>query len=121
MCITRTTARFCPIETPEGQNIGLLSTLTTGAQIDRHGLLTTPVRRVVKEVSSHDEGLVGRELRWDVRVGAELLTREGNVATPELVKRLAALPARSDSSPSLCIGCRGWRCRVSKRGRGSSG
>ena len=86
--------KLCPIETPEGQNIGLLSTLTTGAQIDRHGLLTTPVRRVMKDVSSHDEGLVGRELRWDVRVGAELLAREGNVATPELVKRLAALPAR---------------------------
>ena len=86
--------KLCPIETPEGQNIGLLSTLTTGAQIDRHGLLTTPVRRVVKEVSSHDEGLVGRELRQDVRVGAELLAREGNVVTPELVKRLAALQAR---------------------------
>ena len=86
--------KLCPIETPEGQNIGLLSTLTTGAQIDRHGLLTTPVRQVVKHISSHDEELTGRELRQDVRVGAELLAREGNVVTPELVKRLSALPAR---------------------------
>ena len=86
--------KLCPIETPEGQNIGLLSTLTTAAQIDRHGLLTTPVHRVMKDTSSHDEGLEGRELRQDVRVGAELLAREGSIATPELVKLLAALPAR---------------------------
>ncbi len=84
--------KLCPIETPEGQNIGLLSTLTTGAQIDRHGLLTTPVRRVMKDISSHDEGLVGRELRRDVRVGAELLAREGSIVKPELVKRLSAMP-----------------------------
>ena len=86
--------KLCPIETPEGQNIGLLSTLTTGAQIDRHGLLTTPVRRVMKDTSSHDVGLAGRELRQDVRVGAELLARDGSIATPELVKRLVAIPAR---------------------------
>ncbi len=87
--------KLCPIETPEGQNIGLLSTLTTAAQIDRHGLLTTPVRRVMKEVSSHDERLAGRELRQDVRVGADFLARVGSIATPELVKRLAAIPAFS--------------------------
>jgi len=29
--------RICPIETPEGQNIGLLSTLTTEAQVDERG------------------------------------------------------------------------------------
>ncbi len=86
--------KLCPIETPEGQNIGLLSTLTTGAQIDRHGLLSTPVRQVVKDISSHDEELTGRELKQDVRVGAELLAREGSILTPELVKHLAALPAR---------------------------
>ena len=86
--------KLCPIETPEGQNIGLLSTLTTAAQIDRHGLLTTPVRRVIRDVSSRDARLAGRELRQDVRVGKELLARDGSIATPELVKKFAALPAR---------------------------
>ena len=86
--------RLCPIETPEGQNIGLLSTLTTSAQIDRHGLLTTPVRLVMREISSHDEGLAGRELRQDVRVGANLLAREGSNVTLGLVKTLCAMPER---------------------------
>ena len=86
--------KLCPIETPEGQNIGLLSTLTTAAQIDRDGLLTTPLRRVMKDVSSHDAGLTGRELRQDIRLRVELLAREGSIATPQLAKRLAALPAR---------------------------
>ena len=86
--------KLCPIETPEGQNIGLLSTLTTAAQIDRHGLLTTPVRRVLMDISSHDAGLAGRELRRDVGLGDELLAKQGNIATPQLAKRLAALPAR---------------------------
>ena len=84
--------KICPIETPEGQNIGLLSTLTTEAQIDRHGLLTTPLRRVMKDISSHDKGLAGRELGQDVIVGSELLARNGSVASPELVKRLSAMP-----------------------------
>ena len=85
--------KLCPIETPEGQNIGLLSTLTAAAQIDRHGLLTTPVRRVRKDVSSQDAELAGRELRQDVTVGDELLARAASIATPQLVKRLGALPA----------------------------
>lgn len=38
--------RLCPIETPEGQNIGLITSLTTYAQIDEMGFITTPLRKV---------------------------------------------------------------------------
>ncbi len=38
--------RLCPIETPEGANIGLLTSLTTYAKIDSMGFLTTPYRPV---------------------------------------------------------------------------
>ncbi|HDQ99466.1 MAG TPA: DNA-directed RNA polymerase subunit beta, partial [candidate division WOR-3 bacterium] len=34
--------RICPIETPEGPNIGLISTVATFARIDKHGFLATP-------------------------------------------------------------------------------
>ncbi len=34
--------RICPIETPEGPNIGLISTLSTFAQVDRYGFIDTP-------------------------------------------------------------------------------
>ncbi|MFC1570373.1 DNA-directed RNA polymerase subunit beta [Candidatus Omnitrophota bacterium] len=40
--------RLCPIETPEGPNIGLINSLTTYAGVDRFGFLVTPYRKVVK-------------------------------------------------------------------------
>jgi len=39
--------RICPIETPEGTNIGLISSLSIFAEIDEYGFLTTPYRPVV--------------------------------------------------------------------------
>ncbi|HOK23158.1 MAG TPA: DNA-directed RNA polymerase subunit beta [Candidatus Hydrothermia bacterium] len=38
--------RLCPIETPEGQNIGLISSLTTYAKVDEMGFIRTPLRVV---------------------------------------------------------------------------
>jgi DNA-directed RNA polymerase subunit beta len=38
--------RICPIETPEGPNIGLISQLTTHARVDEFGFIMTPYRRV---------------------------------------------------------------------------
>ncbi len=39
--------RMCPIETPEGANIGLITSLATYAKIDKYGFLRTPYRKVV--------------------------------------------------------------------------
>ena len=39
--------RICPIETPEGPNIGLIVSLANYTRINRHGFLETPYRRVV--------------------------------------------------------------------------
>ena len=38
--------RICPIETPEGPNIGLITSLTTYARINKYGFIETPYRRV---------------------------------------------------------------------------
>jgi DNA-directed RNA polymerase subunit beta len=38
--------RICPIETPEGTNIGLISSLSVHAQVDEYGFLTTPYWRI---------------------------------------------------------------------------
>ena len=38
--------RICPVETPEGQNVGLISNLACYAKIDKHGFIKTPYRRV---------------------------------------------------------------------------
>ncbi len=40
--------RICPIETPEGPNIGLISQLTTHGRIDEFGFIMTPYRKVVE-------------------------------------------------------------------------
>jgi len=41
--------RICAIETPEGQSIGLISTLASYAKVDEYGFLQTPYRKVNKE------------------------------------------------------------------------
>ncbi|NOZ64685.1 MAG: DNA-directed RNA polymerase subunit beta [Caldiserica bacterium] len=49
--------RVCPIETPEGQNIGLITSLATYARVNELGLLVTPYRKVKK-------GVVTDEIQW---------------------------------------------------------
>ncbi len=39
--------RICPIETPEGQNIGLINSLTVYSKINEYGFITTPYRKVI--------------------------------------------------------------------------
>ena len=41
--------RMCPIESPEGPNIGLISSLSTFARVNEYGFIETPYRRVDKE------------------------------------------------------------------------
>ncbi len=50
-------ARICPIETPEGQNIGLINSLASYARIIKYGFIETPYR-IVKE------GVVSDEVRY---------------------------------------------------------
>ncbi|GHF31951.1 DNA-directed RNA polymerase subunit beta [Kordiimonas sediminis] len=42
--------RICPIETPEGPNIGLINSLATYAQVNKYGFIESPYRRVVDGV-----------------------------------------------------------------------
>src|SRR6188768_2255906 len=45
--------RICPIETPEGPNIGLINSMSTFARINEFGFIETPYRRIVDGVVSH--------------------------------------------------------------------
>jgi DNA-directed RNA polymerase subunit beta len=49
--------RICPIETPEGPNIGLIASLSTFARVNEYGFVETPYRRVV-------DGVVSNEIKW---------------------------------------------------------
>jgi DNA-directed RNA polymerase subunit beta len=46
--------RICPIETPEGQNIGLINSLTTYARINQYGFIETPYRKVVNGIATDE-------------------------------------------------------------------
>ncbi|AMV17901.1 DNA-directed RNA polymerase subunit beta [Planctomyces sp. SH-PL14] len=49
--------RICPIETPEGTNIGLISSLSIYSKVDDYGFLITPYRKVVS-------GKIGEDVEW---------------------------------------------------------
>ncbi len=49
--------RICPIETPEGPNIGLIASLSTFARVNEYGFVETPYRWV-------EEGRVKKEVEW---------------------------------------------------------
>ncbi len=58
--------RICPIETPEGPNIGLIGRLASYGRVNEYGFIETPYRHVYREMAVDDERLVGRVLRADV-------------------------------------------------------
>src|SRR5262249_31674274 len=55
--------RICPIETPEGPNIGLIGSLATYGQINDYGFIETPYRRVIHEVENRPDLTEGHVLR----------------------------------------------------------
>ena len=50
--------RMCPIETPEGPNIGLITSLATFAKINQYGFIETPYRKVDKETGRVTDEIV---------------------------------------------------------------
>src|SRR3989304_1850855 len=59
--------RICPIQTPEGPNIGLVGHLASYCRINEYGFLETPFRKVVREISVTDKDLIGRFTRGDIK------------------------------------------------------
>jgi len=58
--------RICPVETPEGPNIGLVGHLATYAKVNEYGFLETPYLKVYKEIENKEENLLHRILREDL-------------------------------------------------------
>lgn len=55
--------RICPIETPEGPNIGLIGRLASYARVNEYGFIETPYRKVLNSLAINDPRLEGRLLR----------------------------------------------------------
>ncbi len=58
--------RICPIETPEGPNIGLVGHMASYARIDEYGFLQTPYRKVAHSVKNNSNELTGRVIDEDI-------------------------------------------------------
>jgi DNA-directed RNA polymerase subunit beta len=80
--------RICPIETPEGPNIGLIGRLANYAKVNEYGFIETPYRRVYRTLPNNDPRLEHRQL-------AETLTDESGKVIAEQGSRITKkmLPA----------------------------
>ncbi len=58
--------RICPVETPEGPNIGLVGHLATYAKINKYGFLETPYFKVYQEVENIEEKILHKFLSEDI-------------------------------------------------------
>lgn len=58
--------RICPVQTPEGPNIGLVGHMATYASVNEYGFLETPYLKVCKEVKNKAEELEGRILNQNI-------------------------------------------------------
>ena len=87
--------RICPIETPEGPNIGLIGSLATYARINPYGFIETPYRKVVNEVGNTCDELLGKITREPVLGDkGNTIVEADTTVTTKLAAKLSRLPFR---------------------------
>jgi len=77
--------RICPIATPEGPNIGLVSHLSSFARINHFGFLETPYRKVLRVVANNPKVTVGEESAEEIKG----IVKKGEEITEAIAKKLA--------------------------------
>ncbi|HEV2953511.1 MAG TPA: DNA-directed RNA polymerase subunit beta, partial [Candidatus Dormibacteraeota bacterium] len=83
--------RICPIETPEGPNIGLIGYLATYAKVNEYGFVETPFRRVYNRMSiskDNSERLDDRVLRRPALAGEKEILPASTRLTSEAITQL---------------------------------
>lgn len=81
--------RICPIETPEGPNIGLIGRLASYARVNEYGFIETPYRKVLHSLPINSDNLLGRRIREDVEdAKGKTLVEEDTIITQEVIDRL---------------------------------
>ncbi len=84
--------RICPIETPEGPNIGLIGSLATYSKINEYGFIETPYRTVIKELKNTDKRLIDRTVTEVIKDEEDkVLVKKGGVITSKILAKLAKL------------------------------
>jgi len=83
--------RICPIETPEGPNIGLIGRLASFARVNEYGFIETPYRKVVKVLPCDGANLGGRTVRGNVTdpKSGNVIVKDGERITAKMLRSLA--------------------------------
>ena len=78
--------RICPIETPEGPNIGLINSLSTYSKINKYGFIESPYKKVVKGVVQDEIQYLSamEETKYTIAQANSMLDKNGKF-TEELV------------------------------------
>jgi len=95
--------RICPIETPEGPNIGLIGSLASYGRVNDYGFIETAYRKVLKEIRPEDgkpidvSALTGRTLDADIIDPAtgEAIAKRGDSIDDALATQIAGLGLES--------------------------
>ena len=78
--------RICPIESPEGQNIGLITSLASYAKIDDYGFIMTPYRRVINKKLTDDVDYLTADEEQDFIISqATIETDDNDMIVPDRV------------------------------------
>ena len=82
--------RMCPIETPEGPNIGLIGSLASFARVNAFGFIETPYRRVIdgKVTDQIDYLTADEEDRFSIAQANAALDAEGRLAEERVLVRI---------------------------------
>jgi DNA-directed RNA polymerase subunit beta len=88
--------RICPIETPEGPNIGLIGRLASFARVNEYGFIETPYRRVLGSLEPTSDQLLGRALREDLKnpKSGKLIGKQGDRITKTMAKAISKLDVK---------------------------
>jgi len=85
--------RICPVETPEGANIGLVLNLASYARVNEYGFIETPYRKVINAVTPKDAaGHIARVDFEDEK--GKVIVKKGTVITEAAAKRLATIKGK---------------------------
>jgi DNA-directed RNA polymerase subunit beta len=88
--------KICPIETPEGPNIGLIGSLATYASINDYGFIQTPYRQVIHEVPNNVESLINRTVSEDITSSkGNVIASKRALITKEIAKKIASLSTKT--------------------------
>ncbi|BAK57162.1 RNA polymerase subunit beta [Candidatus Arthromitus sp. SFB-mouse-Japan] len=83
--------RMCPIETPEGPNIGLINSLATYAKVNNYGFIETPYRKVDKDTGKVTNEIIymtaDEEDQYLIAQSNELISSEGEFLNSRIVVR----------------------------------